>query len=479
VIFKGALGVVRVAVIIVAFGASYAVSAAKLDKISIAYCADCVPFHFQNKNGRPDGMIIDFWRLWSEKTGTIIEFQAASWTETLRLVGDGAVDAHAGLFFSDERAEYLEYGGALTKTETHYFYDKNLPPIEDLKALAAYKVGVLDGDFVESFLRERLPAGAVVEFQSYEAIMKALSDGKLQVFAADTPTGITHLQRSDLGFAYTYPAGKALYQNKWLVAAAKGNTQLIKVIDDGMALITETERREISRKWIDLGARGYAVSQKEIAGLVLIFVGVVLGGALIWNYALRRRILGRTVELEAVNKKLESLSYSDGLTQLANRRHFDDALKSECQRARRSKTPLSVIMMDVDFFKLFNDHYGHAAGDECLKIVAKALSNCLARETDLVARFGGEEFVCLLPNTNGKGARRIAEQFLNAVQAAQIPHEYSAVADIVTISIGCLSVENDDDWRPDQLIEGADKLMYQSKQGGRNRISAVTRGVGP
>ena len=113
-------------------------------------------FHFQDKDGKADGLIIDMWRLWSKRTGIAIDFKAATWEETLKMVGEGRADAHAGLFFNEERAMFLEYGSSLTETDTQFFVHKDLPGIEAVEDLIAYKVGVLSGDYVEDFpLRKR------------------------------------------------------------------------------------------------------------------------------------------------------------------------------------------------------------------------------------------------------------------------------------------------------------------------------------
>ena len=306
-----AIGVAQATAICVVWSLSFELGAAEPraaepGKISVAYCIDCVPFQFRDRDGQPTGMIIDIWRLWSERTGTKIEFRAAPWAETLRLVGEGQADAHAGLFHSDQRAEFLEYGASLMETATHYFYDKNLPPIDGIKGLAPYRVGVLAGDFVEGFLRERLPEGMIASFQSYEAIMKALSDGKLQVFAADTPTGIFHLQRSDLGFDYAFPANKPLYRNQWLIATAKGNNRLISIINAGMTLVTADERRRISNKWVAVKAPGFVPSKTIIAALVAAIGVALLGAILFWNYSLRRRINVRTSELQVAKTAAEN-----------------------------------------------------------------------------------------------------------------------------------------------------------------------------
>ncbi len=240
-----------------------AAESGKPDRISIAYCVDCVQFHFQDKDGNAAGLIIDMWRLWSKRTGIAIDFKAATWEETLKMVGEGRADAHAGLFFNEERAKFLEYGTSLTKTDTQFFVHKSLPGIEKMENLTAYKVGVLSGDYVEGFLKKKLPPENIVGFESYEAIMEALRDGKLQVFAADTPTGVFHLQKAGLGYVFEAPASKPLYTQKWFVAATKGNVDLIKVINAGMALVSNEERREIERRWASISDPGSLDTEKE------------------------------------------------------------------------------------------------------------------------------------------------------------------------------------------------------------------------
>lgn len=174
------------------------------------------------------------------------------------------------------------------------------------------------------------------------------------------------------------------------------------------------------------------------------------------------------LQFKIYRDRLENLAMVDGLTGIANRRRLDDYLAAELNRARRNKSQLSVMMIDIDFFKLFNDNYGHVAGDECLKTVAAALSGAVHRPADLVARYGGEEFVCILPDSDAEKVFYLAEKMLDAVKAAGVRHEHSTVADVVSISLGCLTVDGSQNLASVQIIEEADKLLYRSKEGGRN-----------
>ncbi len=180
------------------------------------------------------------------------------------------------------------------------------------------------------------------------------------------------------------------------------------------------------------------------------------------------------------HKLLDKLAYLDPLTEIPNRRRFDDVFQKEFSRACRNGTPLSVGMVDVDFFKQYNDHYGHAMGDRTLQSIATSLAYSLKRPADMVARYGGEEFVIILPETDSYSALQVAERGRNAVLALNIPHLYSKVSESVSISIGIVT------FYPDKpllstpsagaILEQADKNLYMAKQNGRNRVVATIFG---
>jgi diguanylate cyclase (GGDEF)-like protein len=167
---------------------------------------------------------------------------------------------------------------------------------------------------------------------------------------------------------------------------------------------------------------------------------------------------------------LRSMAFLDGLTGIANRRNFDETLAIEWQDCKRNKYPLSLILMDIDHFKRFNDHYGHQAGDTCLLSMATAMQECMGRAHDLVARYGGEEFVCILPNCSLVGASQLAEKIRTKVQALPIPH---AASPTVTLSAGVSCVVPDEDLSWGLLVSLADQQLYAAKMAGRNRIHSA------
>jgi diguanylate cyclase (GGDEF)-like protein len=173
-------------------------------------------------------------------------------------------------------------------------------------------------------------------------------------------------------------------------------------------------------------------------------------------------------ELEEKNEKLELLSSLDGLTGLFNRRYFDDNLLKEWKQASRDNTPLSLLIVDIDYFKNYNDCYGHLEGDICLRKVAQALYEALLRPTDIVARYGGEEFTAILPNTGSDGVIKVAQRMMDHVVQLDIVHKESSVAEMVTVSIGASSVFPTGKLAVTSLLNRADKALYEAKEQGRN-----------
>lgn len=180
------------------------------------------------------------------------------------------------------------------------------------------------------------------------------------------------------------------------------------------------------------------------------------------------------INLKLKTDLLESHAWLDGLTNIPNRRRFDDALQSEWSRASRNGEPISIVMVDVDYFKQYNDHYGHGSGDVCLKKVAQALTTSISRPTDLAARYGGEEFVVLLPNTDAKGAHAIAEKIRAGVESVKIPHEYSSASQWVTVSAGVSTMMPSTENSATLLLKSADSTLYEAKSIGRNRVCVAT-----
>jgi diguanylate cyclase (GGDEF)-like protein len=232
------------------------------------------------------------------------------------------------------------------------------------------------------------------------------------------------------------------------------------VTDLPVLMVTSSDDSDSVVEALELGANDYITKPLDFP--------VAL--ARIRTQLLLRRVV---VALEEANRKLERLSFLDGLTNIANRRRFDEYLAVEWRRAQREQAPVSLILADVDFFKGYNDHYGHEAGDEVLKRVAAALDATVGRPADLVARYGGEEFVVVLPGTDTPGAALLAERLRAGVAALEIPHAHSRAAGHVTISLGVATLVPAREGAPEGLLTAADQALYEAKREGRNRVAVA------
>jgi diguanylate cyclase (GGDEF)-like protein len=176
------------------------------------------------------------------------------------------------------------------------------------------------------------------------------------------------------------------------------------------------------------------------------------------------------LRLKNKSEKLEKLALVDALTDIPNRRSLDNSVEREFKRGKRYKKTISLLMIDVDHFKAFNDHYGHGAGDKCLRKIAQTLESCIKRPGDMVGRYGGEEFMVVLPDCIHSGAVTIAEEMRQKIAMLNIPHEYSSVADHVTVSIGVKSKRCESEITSQEIMNKADQMLYLAKEQGRNRV---------
>jgi len=217
-----------------------------------------------------------------------------------------------------------------------------------------------------------------------------------------------------------------------------------------------------------------SLSEGRLLGVTVLLIMAVFYGATTETVRRERQkkdgLLEQINTLKRIEAELQTQSGQDWLTGLANRRRFDEMFRQEWNRARRDETSLGVLMVDIDYFKQYNDTYGHQAGDTCLQQVAKAIGEVVSRPGDLPARYGGEEFVAVLPKTDAAGAAIVAEKMRTTVHALRLQHASSQVSNRVTISVGVAAMVPPEKSEPAVLVAAADQALYRAKREGRNRV---------
>ncbi len=248
------------------------------------------------------------------------------------------------------------------------------------------------------------------------------------------------------------------------------------LVDVPVIMVTSLTTSEDLKKAFDAGAMDYITKPvNDVELLARIQSALKLKMAVDERKKREAELLQVTKQLEEAVQELNRLSTLDGLTGIANRRFFDQSMEREWNRAKRNDQVLSLIFIDIDCFKFYNDHYGHLAGDDCLKKVATLLNQCIKRGGDMLFRYGGEEFLALLADTPAEKAKSVAEDMRLAVERAELEHSSSTVMGYVTISLGVSEATPADNSLPDQFIAAADEALYRAKEKGRNRVEMGTR----
>lgn len=238
---------------------------------------------------------------------------------------------------------------------------------------------------------------------------------------------------------------------------------------------TTLMREALDGRWVPIiFATGHTSDKSVLAGIEAggddYLIKPISRGLLEAKLKAMHRIAQMQQQLTLLNSELAALSQRDGLTQLLNRNTFMERASQSLKEARRHATPGSLLMLDVDFFKKYNDRYGHVSGDDCLRQVAAAIQASVKREVDIVGRYGGEEFIVMLPETDLRGAALVANNMIQAVEGLRVPHRYSTVSNFVTISIGISVGEPSNGLSLETLVLDADKNLYAAKDQGRNRV---------
>ncbi|MGB7209139.1 MAG: diguanylate cyclase [Pyrinomonadaceae bacterium] len=321
---------------------------------------------------------------------------------------------------------------------------------------------------IEEVLIERQP----VDFRGNLTIEPGLKDIEIRY------TGISMIKSDQIKFKYKLEG----HDKDWIDAGTRRTANYSYLPPGNYTFLVQAANSDgvWSEKRAELSLDLWPFFYQTKLFLLLSILGAAIVLLVIWKlsvYQLEERerrltklVAERTAELAGANKVLQNLANSDGLTKIGNRRRFESFLSDEWHRAVRFKTEISLVLIDIDRFKLYNDAYGHQAGDDCLQKVAEAFAETIKRPTDLVARFGGEEFAIILGGTDAVGALTIAEKVVANVRSLGIRHSHSDTSELLTVSIGVATMFAKLDMSEADLIKAADKSLYQAKENGRDRI---------
>lgn len=442
-----------------------------------------VPFEFIDE-GEYLGIAADYLALISERTGLEFEVQKGlSWPEAYDLALKGELDALPAIGKTQEREEsflfsepYYHFKRVIVTRDT----DSHISGLEDLEGLT---VAVQRNSSHHSYL---LPYEKInlSLYDSVEGALAAVVTGAEPAFLGNLAT-TNYLIRNNGFTNLRFIAFEAEKQQALHFAVRPDWPELVSIFNKAVETITEEEKVAINNKWIPLETHlDYGPIIRIIAIVASVF-GIILGVSFFWIVRLRKEIQWRkeiqqeleqanqeadnaNCKLQEANKELEKISMVDGLTGISNRRYFDSFFENLWGINLRERFPICLIMLDIDRFKVYNDTYGHLAGDQCLKAVAKLIADTVRRPGDVVARFGGEEFAIILSNTTEEGAGQLAERIRKKIEEAVIDNGEAETQ--ITVSLGVAAMITTEGMGPDDLIKAADCALYKAKADGRNRV---------
>lgn len=412
------------------------------------------PFSYIDKTGEPSGLLIDLWKEFAKANHIKVSFVLTDWQESIELVKQGKADVHAGLLWSNERADFFDFGRDLSKLEGQLFIENSLLKYDLATVIQAENLGVIKGSYEDSFIQNEFPQAKLVHFDNNEQMLRAALKNQINMFVADFQVANFYLYTAKSQSAFS-PA-KHLYSAAIRPAVTKGNAHLLQYIRNGFENVDDSAIDRVQRKWLHVET----VYPNYLVPAVVISTIVIIG---IYIVQLKRTVLYRTRELHKVNEELRLLVGKDPLTGIANRRFFIEDMQ---QKLSHNRGDITLLLFDVDKFKSVNDIYGHHIGDQVLQGIVDRITNILS-DNMTFARIGGEEFSIFVVGYDFEQSRHLASKIQSHVSAQHINTDIGKIA--TSVSLGGVHTKMSG-VASSTLMRQADLLMYQAKNKGRNRF---------
>jgi len=422
---------------------------AERDSVSVCVDPDWLPFEMLNSRGEHEGIAADLLRLVAERAGLQLQVvPTRDWDSSLAESRAGRCQLLSFLNQTPERDAWLIFTRPLFTDANVLIAQEEHPYVVDLSALVGATVALPSGTSVEERIRDHYPQLRIIRTETDAQALALVNEGKADLTIRSL-TMAAYTIRHEGWFNLKIAGQVSGFGNQFRIGVLNSEPLLRDILDKAIATVTPVELNQIANRHVPIRVEA-ATDYRLIVQLVVVF-SVVLLTSLFWIGRLRR-----------LNEQLQIKSQTDALTGLANRAALDGRFAVALEQARRYHRPLSIVMLDIDYFKRINDEFGHQTGDRVLREVAGLLQSCL-RGTDAVGRWGGEEFLVLCPETNGLQAESFAERICEQVRAFPFS---SGQPQSVSAGVAELSPAD----TADSLLRRADAALYRAKRGGRDRV---------
>lgn len=422
------------------------------------------------------GMSADYFKILQQKLETPIRvIPTKTWAESLEAGKQRKCDIFSLVMPTQERLEYLDFTKSYIRVPLVVVTGLDELFIDDISKLKGKKVGVIKGYAYTEILRKKYPYLDLVEFENLTKMLEGVKNKKVDAAIEALVTTGYHIQKEYIGELKI--AGKL--EDMWELGIGTRNDEpmLLSIFNKALSQVSSEQHQEILNKWV---AVNYT-KELDLATLIswIVAITLIFATVLSFIYKTNRRLskeiqtrIQTQRELQNLINLYETLSITDELTQLYNRRHFNELFLQEINRAKRDCRQIAFLMLDVDFFKNYNDTYGHLKGDETLKAIADVLKRYTKRAGDFAFRLGGEEFGVVTSTSTYDEALKLAEAIRQSVVDLALEHKGNTISDVVTVSIGVSFYKCPLELDVDTFYKEADDNLYKAKKQGRNRVVA-------